>query len=122
MEKLSEAQFHTVWTSAVGKDGYSKKLFQNVLTELQQNELILPVKEAYEGKADNTSEKDLRVCEVMPPLFNFKSKRKEIGMTLRQVEDKTGISNAYLSQLETGKIKNPSYRVVEVLYRLYNGA
>jgi transcriptional regulator with XRE-family HTH domain len=42
-------------------------------------------------------------------------------LTLRQVEEATGISNAYLSQLETGKIAQPSpnylYKLAEV-YRL----
>jgi len=42
-------------------------------------------------------------------------------LTLRQVEEVTGISNAYLSQLETGKIAQPSpnylYKLAEV-YRL----
>jgi len=39
-------------------------------------------------------------------------------LTLRQVEEVTGISNAYLSQLETGKIAQPSpnylYKLAEV--------
>jgi len=64
----------------------------------------------------------LDLFRVMPPLFNFKDKRKEKGLTLRQVEDLTGISNSYLSQLETGKVKKPSYEVVSKLYNLYNGA
>lgn len=34
--------------------------------------------------------------------------RKARGATLRGVEDATGISNAYLSQLENGKISKPS--------------
>ena len=46
--------------------------------------------------------------------------RKRKNMTLRQVEDLTGISNAYLSQLENGKIKNPSYNVVIKLNKLYH--
>lgn len=45
--------------------------------------------------------------------------RKQKNLTLRQVEDLTGISNAYLSQLENGKIKNPSYNVVVKLNALY---
>ena len=32
------------------------------------------------------------------------------GMTLRELEKKTGISNALLSQMETGAVKNPSFR------------
>jgi len=39
--KVTEAQFHTVWTAAVGKEGYNKKLFQSVLTDLHdQGKLI----------------------------------------------------------------------------------
>lgn len=34
------------------------------------------------------------------------------GLTLRGLEKKTGISNALLSQIETGKIKEPSWRNV----------
>lgn len=39
--------------------------------------------------------------------------------TLRQVEAKTGISNCYLSQLETGKTTNPSFAVIVKLCELY---
>lgn len=41
--------------------------------------------------------------------------RSQKGFTLRQVEEATGVSNAYLSQLENGKIKKPS---ANVLYKL----
>ena len=59
---------------------------------------------------------------VMPSLLslNFKSMRKAKGLTLRKVEEITGISNAYLSQLETGKIKQPSYTTVITLMMLYS--
>jgi transcriptional regulator with XRE-family HTH domain len=46
--------------------------------------------------------------------------RKTKGLTLRKVEEITGISNAYLSQLETGKIKQPSYTTVVTLIMLYS--
>lgn len=46
--------------------------------------------------------------------------RKLKGLSLRDVEEKTGISNAYLSQLETGKIKEPSFSVVVRLCKFYN--
>lgn len=42
----------------------------------------------------------------------IKRLRAEKKLTLKQVEDATGISNAYLSQLETGKIKKPSHDTV----------
>lgn len=47
--------------------------------------------------------------------LTLKEARKNLGLTLRQVEDMTEISNAYLSQLENDKIKNPS---VNILYKL----
>lgn len=45
----------------------------------------------------------------------LKEARELITFTLRQVEEATGISNAYLSQLENDKIKKPS---ANVLYKL----
>lgn len=50
---------------------------------------------------------------------NYKEARKIAKLTLRQVEEITGISNAYLSQLENGKIKKPSYDVVQKLNDVY---
>src|SRR3989442_10738948 len=41
--------------------------------------------------------------------------RRIRGISLRKIEDITKISNAYLSQLETGKAENPS---PAVLYKL----
>ena len=34
------------------------------------------------------------------------------GLTLRQLEKETGISNALLSQIERGEVKNPSFKTV----------
>lgn len=45
--------------------------------------------------------------------------RKNLSFTLRQVEDISGISNAYLSQLENGKIKNPSVNILHKLSSIY---
>ena len=41
----------------------------------------------------------------------LKELREIHRFTLRQVEEATGISNAYLSQLENDKIAKPSYNV-----------
>jgi transcriptional regulator with XRE-family HTH domain len=41
--------------------------------------------------------------------------RAALGLTLRDAEEKTGVSNAYLSQLEGGKIKQPSPVVLHKL-------
>lgn len=52
--------------------------------------------------------------------MNFKELRTKKGLTLRQVEEKTGISNSYLSQLENGKIIKPSFDTIEKLNKLYD--
>lgn len=49
----------------------------------------------------------------------LKDARKNVGLTLRQVEEMTDISNAYLSQLENEKIKNPSVHILSKLSSLY---
>ena len=41
--------------------------------------------------------------------------RKEIGKTLSEVAESTGISKSYLSQIESGKVANPT---VELLGRI----
>src|ERR1700694_4482013 len=41
-------------------------------------------------------------------------------LTLRAVENLTGISNAYLSQLETGKVEQPSPNYLYKLAEVYN--
>ena len=58
----------------------------------------------------------LFIDEQLP---NFKKLRKDKKLTLRQVEEITGISNAYLSQLENGKIKSPSFDTVIKLLKIY---
>src|SRR5689334_13657987 len=50
----------------------------------------------------------------------LQSLRQEKSLTLRAVEDATGISNAYLSQLEQGKIKQPSPAIIHKLSEIYN--
>jgi len=49
----------------------------------------------------------------------LRESRERLGMTLREVEAKTEISNAYLSQLEGSKIKQPSPQVLHKLCSLY---
>lgn len=46
--------------------------------------------------------------------------REAKGFSLRQVEKKSGISNAYLSQIETGKIKEPSPHILHKLSEVYD--
>ena len=45
--------------------------------------------------------------------------RKRRQLTLRAVQETLGISNAYLSQLETGKVQSPSPVVLHKLSELY---
>ena len=42
------------------------------------------------------------------------------GLTLREVESQTGLSNAYLSQIENGKIKDVGFSKIILLAELYN--
>lgn len=77
------------------------------------------------GQIDIFAEQKVKNCiiaNVMPSLqsLNFRKMRKAKGLTLKKVEEITGLSNAYLSQLETGKVKSPGYSVVKILYDLYS--
>lgn len=51
----------------------------------------------------------------------LKSARTALGMSLREVEDASDkqISNAYLSQLENGKIAKPSPHILHALSEIY---
>lgn len=49
----------------------------------------------------------------------LKDGREGRSFTLREVEDVTGVSNAYLSQLENDKIKKPSANVLYKLSAIY---
>ena len=49
----------------------------------------------------------------------LRSARNNAGLSLRDVENEIGISNAYLSQLEGEKIKQPSPKVLHKLSELY---
>ena len=51
--------------------------------------------------------------------FILKDQRILMNLTLRQVETLTKISNAYLSQLENNRIKNPSVSVLSKLSSFY---
>jgi len=50
----------------------------------------------------------------------LKRVRTQRGLTLRVVEEKTGISNAYLSQVENGKIVKPSPSILHKLAQYYD--
>lgn len=50
----------------------------------------------------------------------LKTAREMRKLSLREVEDVTGISNAYLSQLENDKVKKPSPHFLHKLATLYS--
>lgn len=52
----------------------------------------------------------------------LKSLRESRAITLREVESKTGISNSYLSQIESGKITRPSPQTLHKLSILYEAS
>ena len=45
--------------------------------------------------------------------------REDRGLTLRELSEGTGISNAYLNQLENDKIKEPSPNIIAKLSEFY---
>lgn len=49
----------------------------------------------------------------------IKSAREQKKITIREAEELSGISNAYLSQIENGKVKKPSPDILLKISRLY---
>ncbi|MBT2641728.1 helix-turn-helix domain-containing protein [Bacillus sp. ISL-41] len=45
----------------------------------------------------------------------LRSLRKRKGLTINQLEELSGISNAYISQIETGKRRTPSPEILQKL-------
>ena len=50
----------------------------------------------------------------------LKFARKVMRLSLREVADLTGMSNPYICEIESGKIKDPSYFKIIKLLKLYN--
>ena len=58
--------------------------------------------------------------EDQPRLGQYlRAMREAKGLSLRQVEGKSGISNAFVSQMESGKVKQPSPIILYKLADLY---
>lgn len=66
------------------------------------------------GKQDPTQ----RAQHQLGPYL--RSLREAQRLKLREVEDACGVSNAYLSQLETGKINTPSPHILHKLASVYH--
>ena len=137
-ELSTEAESHAFLVGAV-MPRFSVSLFYRRQTENQtQERLICKIIEANNedeatGKAYRITKEEFKMFDLVYQLTvkipsqnpmgsnmeNYKEARKRAKLTLRQVEEITGISNAYLSQLENGKIKKPSYDVVQKLNDVY---
>lgn len=50
----------------------------------------------------------------------LKTLRASRGLSLRELKKETGLSDAYLSQLENGKNANPGMRALRTLAKFYN--
>src|SRR5688572_12868989 len=63
----------------------------------------------------------LSAMSKTPETFSkfIQNARNRLGLSLRAVEEATGVSNAYLSQLEQGKIKQPSPLILHKLSEVY---
>lgn len=59
------------------------------------------------------------VAKIADIPYKLKEWRKYRGLSIRDVEKATGISNPLLSQLENGKIKSPSFNIVVKLCEFY---
>ena len=68
------------------------------------------------GRATGGSSQKLTLGQYLASI------RDDRDLTLRQVEEATNkeVSNAYLSQIETGKIQQPSPNVLHALADIYN--
>jgi transcriptional regulator with XRE-family HTH domain len=62
------------------------------------------------------------VQQSTPLARTLRELRRQRGLTLRQVEERTGreVSNVYLSQLENGRRRDPGPRVLAALARAYD--
>lgn len=85
---------------------YDVKLFHAVLEIVSKSAYLTAVINGEPGVVERLSKelKDLREVK---------------GLSLREVERKTGISNAYLSQLERGDAENPTPEKLQKLARCY---
>ena len=78
----------------------------------------------WKDKAVHDANFKLKIGQIrsLPELnpMKLKEMRKAKGLTQRDVDKQTGVSDANLSLIETGKVKSPSYDTVRKLYNLYN--
>ncbi len=72
-------------------------------------------------KTSSPEEKQKESSQQVQTLGEYLRNIREIRrLTLREVEEASDVSNAYLSQLENGKITKPSPHVLHKLAAVYN--
>lgn len=79
MNKLTENQFHTVWTIATDMEGYDKSFFQKLFAKLQEDVLIIP-----------EHSKELRLS----PDSNFHTQNNDIKDEIYRVLEEMDIDSA----------------------------
>lgn len=50
---------------------------------------------------------------------SLKQIRQAHGLTMREVQERSGVNKAFLSRLETGQLTNPTLRVIRALTKVY---
>ncbi len=82
MDKLTEHQFHTVWTTAVGEKGYDKRFFQALFEKLFESGLI--------GKPETESEWKSKWQTAVRQKINLQN---EIDRLKNKYEPQKGVVN-----------------------------
>lgn len=62
-------------------------------------------------------QRDVPEVHIARLLEEFVATRRHRGASMRQVEKETGVSNAFISQLETGKVTDMSVSVYTKLHK-----
>ena len=56
---------------------------------------------------------------VLPEIDDIKYIRKKMDLSLRKLAKKSGLSVSWISQVESGGIKDPSYLKIKKIFDLY---
>ena len=55
----------------------------------------------------------------LPEISDVKNIRKKMGLSLRELAKKSGVSVSWINQVEGGVIKDPSYLKIKKIFDLY---
>ena len=94
------------------------------LSNLERGEKTNPSYEVIQKIANALSVPMVDFYKEEPPKnilgYNIKRLRKEKNITLKDLEEKTGITNSYISAIENGRKINPSQEKLEMLANALN--